>query len=327
MILKFIAPALTAAIVFAASTPVQAQAARTFVSRTGNDASANCDASAPCKTFASAFAKTTAGGEISVLDTGEYGPVSISKSITISNEGGGVAMIRVGSSSADGINILSGLLVTLRGLDIDGSSNSGFTTIGIRAAGGELHVQNCTIRNFNGPASTDASGGAGILFEPNGGGKLFVSDTNVQNNGNASGGGGGIVVRPQSGGAANAVLTRVQSEGNSNAIVADSSAASGFVNVTIADSSASGGSRHGIQAIGGGGGVDIFVNQSRIASNGSSGLRAEGSGARIFYSGSVITNNGVGVTPVSPGLIISNGTNQNRGNFTQGAPTSTVAQD
>ncbi|MGH6789151.1 MAG: hypothetical protein ACRECC_05660, partial [Pseudolabrys sp.] len=61
--------------------PTYAQT-RTWVSGTGNDANP-CSLTAPCKTFAGAISKTSAGGEISVLDPGGYGALTINKSISI----------------------------------------------------------------------------------------------------------------------------------------------------------------------------------------------------------------------------------------------------
>ena len=61
---------------------VHAQATRTWVSGVGDDVNP-CSRTAPCKTFAGAISKTAAGGEISVLDPGGYGAVTIAKSITI----------------------------------------------------------------------------------------------------------------------------------------------------------------------------------------------------------------------------------------------------
>ena len=63
-----------------------AQATRTWVSGVGDDVNP-CSRTAPCKTFAGAISKTAAGGEISVLDPGGYGAVTITKSITISGVG------------------------------------------------------------------------------------------------------------------------------------------------------------------------------------------------------------------------------------------------
>ncbi len=76
--------------------------------------------SAPCKTFATALANTSPGGEINCLDPGQFGSfgaVFITKAITISCETG-TAGIPVGGSFR--INAATTDVVTLRGLDIDG---------------------------------------------------------------------------------------------------------------------------------------------------------------------------------------------------------------
>jgi len=240
---------------------------RTFVSGAGNDANACDTPAAPCRTFVGAYAKTDTDGEISVVASGDFGSLIITKSIAITNDGAGAAMVKTPTLD-NGFTINgAGIVVTLRGLDIDGAGNLATPASGIRVlSGSEVHVQNCTIRNFNGVSS------GGIRAE-RGGTKLFVSDTNVQYNGTSTTG-GGIVVVPSGVGGAIAVLTRVTSEGNSTAFKADSSGATGFVSMMIRDSSASGGTQHGVWAVGGGGGVDVFVSHSTIGSNGGSGLRA-----------------------------------------------------
>ncbi|HEX9369099.1 MAG TPA: hypothetical protein VF921_20885, partial [Vicinamibacterales bacterium] len=63
-----------------------AQASRTWVSGVGDDANP-CSRTAPCKTFAGAISKTAVAGEISVLDPGGYGAVSIVQSVTIDGDG------------------------------------------------------------------------------------------------------------------------------------------------------------------------------------------------------------------------------------------------
>src|SRR5262245_30952985 len=68
------------------ASPAHAQATRTWVSGVGDDANP-CSRTAPCRTFAGAISKTVAHGEISVLDPGGYGAVTITKSITLSGDG------------------------------------------------------------------------------------------------------------------------------------------------------------------------------------------------------------------------------------------------
>src|SRR5262249_50037871 len=102
-----------------AAVPAQAQLSRTFVSAaSGNDAN-NCDRATPCRTFQGAHDKTNPDGEITVLDSGGYGAVTITKSISIVNDGAGEASILV-SGGVTGITINGGpaAYVNLRGLTV-----------------------------------------------------------------------------------------------------------------------------------------------------------------------------------------------------------------
>jgi hypothetical protein len=154
----------------------QAQATRTWVSGVGDDVNP-CSRTAPCKTFAGAISKTAAGGEINCIDAGGFGAVTIVKSMTIdcANIEAGVVV-----AGTNGIVVSAGAadVVVLRGLDLMGT----VATPGINGilfnTGGALHVEKCNIREF-----TQASpNGNGILFQPTGTSKLFVSDTVLTNN-------------------------------------------------------------------------------------------------------------------------------------------------
>jgi hypothetical protein len=122
----------------------EAQATRTWVSGVGDDANP-CSRTAPCKTFAGAISKTAAGGEISVLDPGGFGAVTITKSITINGDGtlGGIL-----AAGTNGVIVNAGVndKVILRNLSIAGA---GTGINGIRyLAGRTLRVENCTIYGF-----------------------------------------------------------------------------------------------------------------------------------------------------------------------------------
>src|SRR5262245_60054141 len=98
--------ACAAVLLVCAQMPAHAQASRTWVSGLGDDAMP-CSRSAPCKTFAGAIGRTIAGGEISVLDPGGYGPVTITKSISIfSDSGSGEAGIL--ANGVNGIIVAAG---------------------------------------------------------------------------------------------------------------------------------------------------------------------------------------------------------------------------
>ena len=104
---------------------------RTYVSGTGSD-SFPCTIAQPCKTLHAALSLTVAGGEIFVLNSANYGPVTITKAVTITGEGAVAGML---STSGAGITINAGAndVINLRGLDIDGG-NSG--TYGIQFTSG-----------------------------------------------------------------------------------------------------------------------------------------------------------------------------------------------
>src|ERR671938_795902 len=89
------------------SSAAQAQATRTWVSGVGDDVNP-CSRTAPCKTYAGAISKTARNGEISTLDPGGFGTITITKSITINGGGGGQgygSILAAGSPSAVTINI------------------------------------------------------------------------------------------------------------------------------------------------------------------------------------------------------------------------------
>jgi hypothetical protein len=158
------------AVAFASSLAptVQAQASRTWVSGVGDDVNP-CSRTAPCKTFAGAMSKTAAFGEISVLDPGGYGNVTIPKPITISGDGTLAGILNAGLNGVI-VNIINPPFgpVTLRNLSIHGA-NTG--TNGIRyLSAPSLNVVNCSISGFT---------GSGIDVSLSGNGDLVVTGTNI----------------------------------------------------------------------------------------------------------------------------------------------------
>lgn len=126
------------------SSVAHAQATRTWVSGVGDDANP-CSRTAPCKTFAGAISKTAACGEISVLDPGGFGAVTITKSITIDGDG---TLAGILAATVNGVIVNAGAndVVILRSISINGAC-SGINAI--RYLGGKhLHVENCTIYGF-----------------------------------------------------------------------------------------------------------------------------------------------------------------------------------
>lgn len=299
-----------------ASAPANAQATRTWVSGVGDDVNP-CSRTAPCKTFAGAISKTAAGGEISVLDPGGFGAVTIIKSISIVQDSSGEGGIL--ASSTNGVVISAGStdIVNLRGLVIDGGTPVAPGIIGVKfLAGGALNIQNCVIKNFT------AANGTGISFTPNASSKLLVRDTEISNNGTGSTG-GGIVIKPTAG-FASVTITKVNMDNGSNGLVADSTTTSGGLLITVRDSAASANGNTGIALIGGVGAAQSFMALTGVASsNNATGVSSSGANSTVLLSGSVITGNNTGLLPLSSGKIISYLNNVLLGNTAQGSPTST----
>jgi hypothetical protein len=185
--------ALTFALFIAAfASAAQAQATRTWVSGVGADDNP-CSRTAPCKTYAGAIIKTATNGEISTLDPGGYGAVTINKSITIEgSQGAGYGSILHSATNGVTINFdnftssgESNKTVRLRNLSINGSGGqAGNASSGLRAirilgaaaaTGTEVFVENCLLDG------AQAGVGRGIEDNRAGGGLLSVSGTTVRN--------------------------------------------------------------------------------------------------------------------------------------------------
>jgi hypothetical protein len=273
-----------------------AQATRTWVSGVGDDANP-CTRTAPCKTFAGAISKTTAGGEIDALDPGGFGAVTITKAITIDG-GGQVASVLVSGTNAIVIQAGPSDVVTLRNLRLNGI---GTGINGIRFLGGRaIHIQNCYIFGFT-------SNGIDIVST----GQANITDTIVSNNL------GGIRISTNGSSNMFAALERVQVNNNGSfGLRADGSGGTGLVLVAFTDSQASN-SNNGVVAAGNSGAVGVVVNRSAMVNNATNGLQTSASGqsGTIIVGSSTITGNGTGVSTSAGGAILTNGNNALVGNF------------
>jgi hypothetical protein len=129
-----------------AASPAAAQATRTWVSGVGDDANP-CSRTAPCKTFAGAISKTAANGQISVLDPGGYGSVTITKSISIVAEGSEAGTLAPMTNGIT-VNAQPGDAVYIRGLTIEGA---GTGLVGVKVLGAKsVVIEDTVIRGFRG---------------------------------------------------------------------------------------------------------------------------------------------------------------------------------
>src|ERR1700687_5345594 len=93
------------ALFIAAASPALGLANRVFVSqRSGNNANSCDNILTPCQTFAGAVLQLNPGGEAIVLDSGGYGPVTITQAVTIEAPAGVLAFIHPPSGDAMTIN-------------------------------------------------------------------------------------------------------------------------------------------------------------------------------------------------------------------------------
>jgi hypothetical protein len=274
----------------AGATPILS---RTWVSGAGLDTNP-CTRTSPCATFGQAYSATAVGGEIDVLDGGDFGAVTINHSITIVNDGGGVARASELIVSAGGTDV-----AVLRGLTFR-SPLGGATGLDF-VSGGALVVDHCL---FDGYTASTA-----IYFRPANAATLSVTDTVLTNDGSASS--GAIVIQPQAGGGATVHLKAVNIlDATGNGLRVDG--ANGPADVELRDVAvefANGGS--GIVAVApasGGPTVKIRADTVTSSHNAGYGFRAVGQTASIILGRSASEGNGVGLGATG-GRIFSYGDN------------------
>jgi len=291
----------------AISNDADALPQRTFVASSGADTN-TCAITQPCRSFASAIALTAAGGEVIVLDSAGYGPVTITQSVSIIAPPGVYAGITAFPGNV-GVIVNAGPSdkIVLRGLSIIGQG--GMHGIIVDAAG-EVHVENCVVANMTGNGI--------FVFLATGNTSIRVQNTSVRSNGGmgllVSGGVPAVQVVdsqfvlngyagtfPPPGGISVETGTfsaqRIVVDGNAgNGIAA---LADGTTTVaTVEDSLISGNGHLGavVNTSPLGGSASLTVVRSTVARNGAGGLWTEATvaaaGVSLVVSDSAITENG-----------------------------------
>lgn len=294
---------LVTSFILALATVAQAQATRTFVSGVGDDVNP-CSRTAPCKTFAGAISKTARNGEISVLDPGGFGAVTITKSIYINGtHGAGYGSILNVLVNGVTINITDPAdvhkAVRLRALDINGASQ-GINGIQILAAN-NVFVEDSVIDGNTGNGSTS---GIGIRMATSATSRLYVSDTMIHKNVTgirvASTAGFAVVDIKNSNIETNSTGVEAATN-NSFVIVENSRVANNTSNGVIASAS----------------GSNLTVRDSMLAHNGTAINAAAGSAVKALNNAVLFNTVGFGGTTSA---IQTDGQNRNVGNTTPGAP-------
>lgn len=292
----------TLAISLAFAGAADAQATRTWVSGVGDDANP-CSRTAPCKTFAGAISKTAAGGEISVLDPGGYGAITINKSLTISGTGTLASILAAGINGVV-VNAGANDTVIIRDISINGG-NTGVS--GIRfVGGGTVVVDHCWIYGFRG---TSSSRGIDVALGATGNLKVYNSVIeNILED--------GIHMTTTSGQVVATIDNTEIMNCGQNGIDAVNNVRAGVTRSRITHNPAGGivtsGSNSSLNL------DDVFVSYAVV------GLQAS-SGSSIRVSNSTMAQNGTGISP-NGGTIDSFQGNSLMGNAAAGAFSSTTAK-
>jgi hypothetical protein len=266
-----------------ASAPAHARA-RTFVASYGNDSNP-CTFGSPCKTFQVAVNAVDAGGEVTAIDSAGFGPINITKAITITSPDGIEAGI-VPNAGTPAITINTPGDVFLRGLTIEGDHSG---TDGISLTGGgtnavtTLGILHCVIRHFKHD---------GIYLQPTNSLYLSIIDTIASNNSNS-----GIDLSPSGSGTMAGIIDHSTTISNGvdgmNVWGANSS---GNVAINIANSVTATNGRYGVNAYTNGLNVQVTVRDNTSASaNFSNGFEVNGSSEMIFDNSRAFDNGGAGI--------------------------------
>jgi hypothetical protein len=285
-------------------TPTEAASQRAYVASWGNDSNAayGCYFTNPCRWFFTAITVVNPDGEVVALDSGAYGAVTLTQSISLTAAPGVYAGISVLSGTAAGVMVAtSGVNVVLRGLTINGQGgDSGISMTN----GARLSIENCVISNFK------AAGQHGIFVNTVATVRMvnsLVRDNDI-----------GIALQ----GGATTDISGSKFLGNiSNGILAQSTAST-TTTATISDTVVTGGGI-GIEAFSGTSGNSRINMVRSTVTNTTEGIVASGTAgtASVTLSDSMVTGNTTGYFQSTVGTLRSLGNNIIADN---GTPTGTL---
>src|SRR5262245_12875422 len=273
----------------ALATPAAAQSLRSWISGVGDDANA-CLRTAPCRSWAGALTKTLSGGEIDAIDAGSFGPIAITKSVTID---GGESLSGITPLGSNAINVSAGSadVVVIRNMTLDGSAHAPFASPkGVNIVGGKaVLIENCEIFGFQ----------KGIDFEPAGGMTLTVSNSTIHDNTAA-----GIFVKANGAFFARLTATHLRLSENGHGLMVEDNSL-----VYVSDSSASNNDGNGFHAQSTfGGAAQLTIENSSSSNNGNAGIVSENVGAVVrILTTTIDHNNGAGLVPLAGGQLLSAG--------------------
>jgi len=287
----------------------------TFVSGAGSDSN-DCSFGHPCRTFGGAYVQTEAGGQITVLDTADYGALLIQKSINIVNATSGTASLCCNVSSFTSVGagepitysaqifILANAtdVVTLRGLELTGQDLSSTSAV-IIANAERVNIENCIIRNANitGILVVPNTMGTAAMLAPN----IYVKvqDTTI------TGSNSGIKLTSVPGVSVNAAIHRSQIDNNIGGGIRIDGTSGGVVTATVSDSHIASNAGNGVNAVGSSSNVMVSLLRDVIGFNGSAGVQANGTSAAALLDSTSLLNNASALSVVGGGRILTYGNN------------------
>ncbi|MEO8674873.1 MAG: right-handed parallel beta-helix repeat-containing protein [Casimicrobiaceae bacterium] len=300
---------------------------RTFVASYGSDAN-SCTLASPCRAFSFAIAQTTAGGEVVVLDSAGYGPVTIAQAVSIIAPPGIYAGVSVLTGIGVTVNPGSGK-VTLRGLTINGLGG----TTGIAYQSGDaLYLDNVVVSGFGGGIGLNAATGAATS-------SLFIHDSTFRDNatGLATGTTSGTLTLKVERTIFERNTTGANVQGNTTGAIQGSSFSSGNIGLSagfaasaktvkleLRDCTVTDNASNGLAVGASSSPTIVSVVNTLVSGNINAGLQVTGSGNSAYVSDSAITRNGTGLAYVSSGVAVSGGDNRLINNGTDGTFSSTT---
>lgn len=282
-------------VVLAIAAPITALEQRIYVSaNNGHDGVACETINKPCRTFAKALTRVLPGGEVIVLDSGDYDAFAITKSVSIIVAPGQYAGITAGQGEAAvTMNLGPGDFVRLKGLTLH-NGGAGGNGISIVTAG-YVSIEHCLIENF--------LGGDGINVQN---GHLSLQDTTVRGSTN----GVHFFAVCSICGTADAVIDHCRFENGGSGVLVN-----GGGHVTIRNSVATQNSDgFAAQSFGGPSSAEMSVENCAVTNNRADGIVSNGT-ANVRVSNSTITDNARnGLSHSGSGSLLSRQNNTIEGN-------------
>lgn len=302
--LRFVPQIVLAVVSFILTTfTALAQPAQTFVSAKNGVDGNPCTFTLPCRNLASAHSIVAAGGRVTIVDSGDYAEVTVTKSVSIEAAPGVMAVVKNSTApTLITINAGSADKVFLQGLHFRGVSSTNLRSV-LHFSGALVSISNCSMEGF-------ASEG----FRAQASGQLMIAQTTIRNNGT------GVVLSPSSGGL---LMVNIESslieKSNFNGINASGSS-NATLRLTIRDTNLAHNLGAGLRAIGDptNSAVECMVENSVSFGNGV-GLNVERTGSVIRVSSSTIVGNGLGLQISNLGQIFTRGNNTLEGNTNNGS--------